>query len=168
MKISAQEYIEAAHVLNDAIQGELNQNKYPWEALTAAVEELAKKEGWEGWHYINGKAGEKDDVPFELFMLHLAVLSTAWVCWLYGAKARDRIASTMKDRTMEFLERFLELRLASLETIFTDWDEQARAAIVRTVTTEGNKSACVKYGLWEDLSVWAKLRVRVRSLRNGW
>lgn len=163
--IKAAEYIEAARQLNEAIQPELQEGKFPWHALTKAAEQLARKEGWEGWRYVTGRAADKKDVPFELWMLHLAVLTTAWVCFLYGAKARDRLSVNMKERTMEFLERFFDLRLAAMEGIFQEWDKKAWDAIVRDVRAKGNKDAHIRFGLWDSLSWWQKLCVRMRGIR---
>ena len=105
MKLRASDYIAAAQQLNKDIQFELNQGRYPLEALASAAEELARKQGWEGWKTVRGKAADAGEVPFEVWMPNLALLTATWTCWLYGAKARDRLSGNMRERMSDFMSQ---------------------------------------------------------------
>ena len=162
MKLRASDYVAAAQQLNTDIQFELNQGRYPLEALASAAEELARKQGWEGWKTVRGKAADADEVPFEVWMPNLALLTATWTCWLYTAKARDRLSGSMRERMADFMSQFVDLYLHSQVGVFVEWDREAWRAIKRDVRSEGSKAAHIHYGFWGDLTWWEKVKVWFR------
>lgn len=91
-----------ARAMNTALPQYLDGEHVNWNWVDTHVNRLAKLmyRQEDHWHSVDGAC--QKEVPFEIGMQALALLSATWVSDIYLRKARDRSAPRMRTRWEEF------------------------------------------------------------------
>ena len=122
----------------DIHQRSWGESRYlPWLAIEGAVVELADRayRREPHWRSVQGKC--ITELPFEIIMMQLSLLSSAWVADIYLRKARDRSAPIMQERYLEYrayllnLLRFIEMEVGSNRDIPAEEAYQRAARAIK-------------------------------------
>lgn len=123
----------------------------PWPVLEEFIVTLSERAYLREphWHSVQGKCIDK--LPFEIIMMQLSLLSSAWVADIYLRKARDRAAPIMEERYLAYrayllnLLKFIEMEVKSNRD---EAAEQAYQGSVRRIKGPGKVAHWLSRMLW--------------------